>query len=105
MSREFKNVLVVLAPQEETVGNPTAALKMGLALAQEGSAFVTVSFMSPQPAWIPLSLFSDAPAHMIAMERKRLDALAETCLADAKKAADAAGVPSSTESCRSIFWP
>ncbi|BDA83582.1 universal stress protein A [Aureimonas sp. SA4125] len=97
MSREFKNVLVVLAPQEETVECPTPALKMGLALAREANAFVTVSFMSPQPAWVPLSLFSDAPADMIATERKRLDTLAETCLAAAVTAADAADIQSSTE--------
>jgi hypothetical protein len=77
MSRQFKNVLVVLAPQEKTVENPTAAMRMALALAREDGAFVTVSFLSPQPAWIPVSLFSDAPGHMIAAERRRLDALAE----------------------------
>ncbi|KQQ84751.1 universal stress protein [Aureimonas sp. Leaf324] len=97
MSRQFKNVFVVLAPQEKTVENPTAAMRMALALAREDGAFVTVSFLSPQPAWIPVSLFSDAPGHMIAAERRRLDALAESCLADAAKSAHAANVPSSTE--------
>lgn len=63
MSREFKNVLVVQVPQEETVENPTAALKMGLALAQEGSAFVTrsASCLPSQPG----SPSASSPTHLL----------------------------------------
>ncbi len=39
----------------------TAAMRMALALAREDGAFVTVSFLSPQPAWIPVSLLLRRP--------------------------------------------
>lgn len=97
MPREFKNILVTLVPQNEAHESPTAALKMSLALAQEASAFVTIDFLSPRPAWIPYSLFSDGPAQMITREGERLDAMAEKGLAAAKSAADAANISSSSE--------
>ena len=96
MPQELKTILVVGVPQLGASDVPTDALKMGLSLAKSADAFVTVQFLSPRPAWIPASPFSDFPAHAIAREALKLDEAAEKCSATASSAAEAAGVASSS---------
>lgn len=97
MPREIKNILVALVPQERGQEQPTAATRMSLALARQSGSFLTINFLSPRPAWVPYSLFTDIPAQLVAQENERFDQSAEACLNLAGEAAAAAGVAFETE--------
>lgn len=104
MIRQYKDIFIALVPRREGHPGLTAATRMGIALAKESQAFVTIAFLSPRAAWVPYSVFTDMPAQAIAAENRRLDAMAREGLEDAGKAATAAGVPFETESVATDFY-
>lgn len=92
MTYAYKNILLPLLPEAEARTEPSPATKLAIALCESFSGVLTVDFLSPQPAWVPYSLLTDLPTHLLADENKRLQEQAEASLELATRAAKQAGV-------------